>query len=61
MVQELIIFLVFALAAGYMLRLGYTSFFSKDTGCAKGCGSACSTIDLKKIEEQMRARQAQPK
>lgn len=56
MVQEIIIFLVFLLAAGYMLKLGYQSFFSKDTGCAKGCGSACSTIDLAKIEREIKAK-----
>ncbi|MGV3541330.1 MAG: FeoB-associated Cys-rich membrane protein [Rufibacter sp.] len=58
MVQELIIFLVFAVAAAYLLRMGYKSFFSKDAGCAKGCGGACSTIDLKKIEREIQARQA---
>jgi hypothetical protein len=61
MAQEILIFFIFALAAGYLLRLGYATFFSKDSGCAKGCGSACSTIDLKKIEQQMRAKQMQSK
>ncbi|WP_205501328.1 FeoB-associated Cys-rich membrane protein [Rufibacter psychrotolerans] len=56
MVQEIIIFIVFALAAGYMLRQGYKSFFSKETGCAKGCGGACSTIDLAKIQREMEAK-----
>jgi hypothetical protein len=55
MVQEIIILLIFLLAAGYVLRLGYKSFFSKDLGCAKGCGSACSTIDLEKIAREIEA------
>ncbi|ALI99055.1 FeoB-associated Cys-rich membrane protein [Rufibacter tibetensis] len=58
MVQEIIVFLVFALAAVYLLRMGYKSFFSKNAGCDKGCGGACSTIDLAKIEREMKAKQA---
>ncbi|MFC6996502.1 hypothetical protein [Rufibacter roseus] len=57
MVQEIIIFLVFGLATFYVLRLGYKSFFTKEVGCAKGCG-ACSTIDLKKIEQEIKAKHA---
>ncbi|AMM50812.1 hypothetical protein TH61_05945 [Rufibacter sp. DG15C] len=57
MVQEIIIFIFFALASVYVLRIGYKSFFSKDTGCAKGCGGACSTIDLNKIQKEIEARQ----
>lgn len=52
MVQQLIIFLVFILAAGYVARLVYRSFSSKSGGCAKGCG-ACSTIDFNKISKQL--------
>ncbi|MBC3539386.1 FeoB-associated Cys-rich membrane protein [Rufibacter sediminis] len=58
MVQEIIIIFVFLLAAGYLLRLGYKSFFSKEAGCAKGCGGGCSTIDLAKIQREIEARQA---
>ncbi|WP_461105879.1 FeoB-associated Cys-rich membrane protein [Spirosoma koreense] len=40
--QELIIFLVFALALIYLGSRGYRSFFSqKQAGCGKGCG--CDT------------------
>jgi hypothetical protein len=52
MVQQLIIFLVFILAAVYVARLVYKSFSSKSGGCAKGCG-ACSTIDFDKINQQL--------
>ncbi|GGK88579.1 FeoB-associated Cys-rich membrane protein [Rufibacter glacialis] len=58
MVQEIIILLVFVAAAAYLLRLGYKSFFSKETGCAKGCGSACSTIDLAKIQREIEGKKS---
>ncbi|WP_210489758.1 FeoB-associated Cys-rich membrane protein [Rufibacter aurantiacus] len=58
MVQEIIIVLIFLLAAGYLLRMGYKSFFSKEAGCAKGCGGACSTIDLAKIQREIEAKKA---
>jgi hypothetical protein len=50
--QHLIIFLVFILAALYVVRLVYKSFSHKSGGCAKGCG-ACSTIDFDKIKKQL--------
>ncbi|GAB3542039.1 hypothetical protein GCM10027443_42220 [Pontibacter brevis] len=56
MVQELIILVVFIAAAFYMGRLVYRSFAAK-SGCAKGCGS-CSTIDFKKIQQDLEKRQA---
>ncbi|MBW7467148.1 hypothetical protein ABID22_001242 [Pontibacter aydingkolensis] len=52
MVQELIILLVFLAAAFYMGRLIYRSFAAK-SGCVKGCGTACSTIDFKKIQQDL--------
>jgi hypothetical protein len=55
--QQLIILLVFILAAFYMARLVYRSFSSKSGGCAKGCG-ACSTIDFDKIKKQLDAGSA---
>ena len=58
MIQEIIVFLVFLLAAAYLGWKGYKSFFSKEAGCDKGCGGACSTIDLAKIEREMKAKQA---
>lgn len=52
MVQQLIILLVFILAAFYVARLVYRSFSSKSGDCAKGCG-ACSTLDFDKIQKQL--------
>lgn len=51
--QEIIIFIVFALSAAYVIRLLVLSFRPKaGGGCAKGCG-ACSTIDFKKIKKDL--------
>ena len=38
--QELIIFLIFAAAVGYLGRRVYRSFAKKEAGCGKGCGCA---------------------
>jgi hypothetical protein len=53
--QEIIVILIFIAAAAYLGRLVYRNF-TADSGCPKGCGS-CSTIDFKKIEQQMRERE----
>ena len=55
MIQQLIIFLIFIAAAAYVARLVYKSFSNKG-GCAKGCGSACSSIDFDKINAQIKAK-----
>ncbi|WP_162054146.1 FeoB-associated Cys-rich membrane protein [Pontibacter pamirensis] len=60
MVQELIILLVFIAAAFYMGRLVYRSFVAK-SGCVKGCGSACSSIDFKKIQQDLDKKAASAK
>lgn len=60
MVQELIILIVFIAAAFYMGRLVYRSFAAK-SGCAKGCGSACSSIDFKKIQQDLDRKAAAAK
>ncbi|WP_299818293.1 FeoB-associated Cys-rich membrane protein [uncultured Pontibacter sp.] len=52
MVQELIILVVFLAAAFYMGRMLYRSFAAK-SGCVKGCGTACSSIDFKKIQQEL--------
>ena len=57
MVQEILIFVLFALAAAYMLKQGYNSFFKKTPGCAKGCG-ACGTIDFEKISADLDKKMA---
>lgn len=56
MVQHIIIFLVFLAAAAYVIRLLYSMFTSSSSGCPKGCGS-CSSIDIKKIEADIKRRQ----
>jgi hypothetical protein len=56
MIQNIIIFLIFLAAVTYVARLLLRTFFSNSSGCAKGCGS-CSTIDLKKIEADMKRHQ----
>jgi len=41
--EEVLIFIVFAAAVFYVIRMVYRAFFSQsNAGCAKGCGS-CST------------------
>jgi len=55
MIQQLIIFLVFIAAAFYVGRLIYQQFSAKSGGCAKGCGGACSTINLEQIEKKIKA------
>ncbi len=51
MVQEILIFVIFIAAAFYIGRLLYKTFTAK-SGCAKSCG-ACSTIDFKKIQQDL--------
>jgi uncharacterized metal-binding protein len=52
MIQEALILVIFLAAAFYMVRLLYRSFAVK-SGCAKGCGSACSSIDFNKIQKDL--------
>jgi hypothetical protein len=54
MVQELIVFLLFALALFYIGKQVYTSFKPKNGFCSKGC-SGCSALDMKKLAEQLKA------
>ncbi len=53
--QEIIVILIFAAAVAYLGRLLYRNFTS-DAGCPSGCGS-CSTVDFKKIEQQIKGRE----
>ena len=55
MIQEIILWLVFAAALFYLGRLAYQSF-SGDSSCPKGCGS-CNAVDFKKIQEQIREKE----
>ncbi len=52
--QQLFIILLFTAAIAYLARLVY-GHFTADRGCTKGCG-ACSTVDLKKIQEQIKEK-----
>ncbi len=56
MTQELLILLLFGIAAAYVGRMVYRQFFVKQegAGCAKGCGS-CSAIDVDKIAKKAQA------
>ncbi|GAB2774818.1 hypothetical protein GCM10027175_10950 [Hymenobacter latericoloratus] len=50
-IQYLIIALLFAGAAFYVGRIFWRAFFAKDqAGCAKGCGGACSVIDVDRLQ-----------
>ncbi|WP_299706400.1 FeoB-associated Cys-rich membrane protein [uncultured Pontibacter sp.] len=58
MVQQIIIFLIFAVAVAYMGWVLYRSFMpNKNAGCAKGCGS-CSAIDFSKIQKELEKKGA---
>lgn len=60
MVQEIIVWLLFALAIGYLGRLVYSSFAAKGGGCSKGCGS-CSSLDPAKLEALIKKTENQHK
>lgn len=49
MIEEIIIGVLFLIAAAYLGRKLYRSFRA-DQGCAKGCG--CSEAEIKKANEQ---------
>ncbi len=55
MIQTILIAMIFASALGYLIYMVRKQFISKGNGCAKGCG--CSSIDLEKIEKQIKAGQ----
>ncbi len=43
--EEVFVFIVFAAAVFYVIRMVFHAFFSKsNAGCAKGCGSCQTTI-----------------
>ncbi|MFD2935216.1 FeoB-associated Cys-rich membrane protein [Spirosoma flavum] len=50
--QELIIFLIFAGALGYLGNRIYQSFAQKKAGCGKGCGCATdASVSVKPTEK----------
>ncbi|MBT2556468.1 FeoB-associated Cys-rich membrane protein [Hymenobacter sp. ISL-91] len=58
--QYLIIALLFAGAAFYVGRIFWRAFDKRQSGCAKGCGSACSGFDVDQMQRTIdRAQQRQ--
>jgi hypothetical protein len=58
-IQYLLIAALFAVAAVYVGRIFWRAFFSKTAaGCAKGCGSACSSLDVDSLQRTIEARAA---
>ncbi len=53
MVETIIIVLLFLVAVVYLLNTVRKSFSAKSSGCTKGCGGACSSIDFKKLEAEI--------
>lgn len=48
-----IIFLVFAAALVYLVRLGYNQFWGKNAGnCAKGCGTCAASSSIEKMNSE---------
>lgn len=57
--QLLIIALLFVAAAFYVGRLFWRAFFVKtESGCAKGCGGGCGTIDVDRLQRTIEAAAA---
>jgi len=54
MIQQILIGIIFLAAVAYVIRLIVKSFQAK-SGCATSCGK-CGSIDVDKIEKQIRAR-----
>ncbi|MCY7356474.1 MAG: FeoB-associated Cys-rich membrane protein [Rudanella sp.] len=48
--QELIVLLLFAVAAAYLGWRGYKSVKQQDAGCGKGCGCKADTTPVKTIK-----------
>lgn len=55
-IQYLLIGILFLAATFYVGRLFWGAFFSPSTtGCAKGCGGACGTIDVDRLQRTIEA------
>jgi hypothetical protein len=58
LVQQLIILALFLGAAFYIGRRLWQSFFAKSAGaCPKGCGGACSAIDVDALQRTIEKAQ----
>ncbi len=54
MLQQIIIFSLFAGAAFYVARLAYRAFTAKKA-CESGCAK-CGALDLEKIEKSLKSK-----
>ncbi|KUG05946.1 FeoB-associated Cys-rich membrane protein [Solirubrum puertoriconensis] len=60
LIQELIILALFLGAAFYVGRRLWQSFFAKSEGaCPKGCGGACSAINVDALQRTIEKAQQQ--
>lgn len=56
LLQYIIIAVLFLAASFYVGRLFWGAFFTKSqSGCAKGCGGACGTIDVDRLQRTIEA------
>ncbi len=56
MIQEIFVWLIFLMAVVYLVKIFVDQSKGKTSGCsAQGC-NACSNIDFKKIEENLKKR-----
>ena len=56
-IQYFLIGVLFIGAAFYVGRIFWRAFFSKTAaGCAKGCGGACSSLDIEGLQRTIEAR-----
>ncbi|SMB83210.1 hypothetical protein SAMN00120144_4247 [Hymenobacter roseosalivarius DSM 11622] len=54
--QYFLIGVLFLAATFYVGRVFWRAFFSPGTtGCAKGCGGACGTIDVDRLQRTIEA------
>lgn len=60
-IQYFFIAALFVGAAFYVGRIFWRAFFSKTAaGCAKGCGGACGTLDVDRLQRTIEARATAP-
>lgn len=55
MMQEIIVGIIFLIAVGYIGKLAFGAF-KGDSGCAKGCDGACSSLDVEHIEKSYKSK-----
>ena len=59
MIQEIIVGILFILAAGYIINIFRREFNTKKSGCVKGCGT-CNAVDFEKIAKEMQSQEKVP-